>query len=139
MKKQLNRRIFIERSAKVMAGAGIVSAASCSPTVQAELGKLFIHHVFFWLKEPDNQDVRGKFEKAAKELVTVETILNHHIGIPAPTAREVIDSSYTYSVLTTYRNKDDQDIYQTHPKHLKFIEDCQDLWERVLVYDTVSI
>jgi hypothetical protein len=139
MKKKVNRRIFIERSAKGMAGAGILATASCSSPEKAELGKQFIHHVFFWLKEPDNQDARAKFEKAARELVTVETIIDHHIGVPAPTAREVIDSSYTYSVLTTYRNKDDQDIYQTHPKHLKFIEDCQDLWERVLVYDSVSI
>lgn len=139
MEKRVNRRIFIERSAKVMAGAGLVAAASCSSPEKAELGELFIHHVFFWLKEPDNQDARAKFEKAARELVTIETIIDHHIGVPAPTAREVIDSSYTYSVLTTYRNKDDQDIYQTHPKHLKFIEDCQDLWERVLVYDTVSV
>ena len=139
MKKKVNRRMFIERSAKVMAGAGLMTAASCSSPEKAELGKLFIHHVYFWLKEPDNQDARAKFEKAARELVTIETIIYHHIGVPAPTAREVIDSSYTFSVLTTYRNKGDQDIYQTHPKHLKFIEDCQDLWERVLVYDTVSI
>jgi hypothetical protein len=139
MEKRVKRRIFIERSVKVMAGAGLVAAASCSSPEKPELGKLFIHHVFFWLKDPENQDARTKFERAARELVTIETIIDHHIGVPAPSAREVIDSSYTYSVLTTYRNKDDQDIYQTHPIHLKFIEDCQDLWERVVVYDSVSI
>jgi hypothetical protein len=101
--------------------------------------KQFIHHVFFWLKKPVTIAVREKFENALKELVTVETIVSYHLGLPASTNREVIDSSYTYSLLTTYKNKKDQDIYQTHPKHLKFIEDCQELWEKVVVYDSVKI
>ena len=139
MKKQLNRRIFIEKSTKGMAGAGLLAAASCSKEEQKGLGKLFVHHVYFWLKDPVNQEARAKFEKAARELVTVEKIVDYHIGVPAPTNRDVIDTSYTYSILSTYRSKEDQDIYQTHPKHLKFIEECQDLWEKVVVYDSVSI
>jgi hypothetical protein len=99
----------------------------------------FIHHVFFWFKEPVKQAARKKFEKALRELVTIETITDYHLGIPAGTKRKVIDSSYTYSLFTTFRNKKDHDIYQSHPKHLKFIEDCGDLWEKVLVYDSVSI
>lgn len=138
MKKELNRRIFIERSAIGMAGAGLIAASSCS-TEKSGLGKLFVHHVYFWLKDPSNQEARARFEKAAKELVTVETIVDSHIGVPASTNRDVIDTSYTYSILSTYRSKEDQDIYQTHPKHLKFIEECQELWEKVVVYDSVSI
>jgi hypothetical protein len=99
---------------------------------------LFIHHVFFWLKEPVTPEVRVKFEKALKVLVTVETIVDNHLGVPATTNREVIDTSYSYSLLLTFKNKKDQDIYQTHPTHLKFIADCQDLWEKVVVYDSVS-
>jgi hypothetical protein len=101
--------------------------------------QLFIHHVYFWLKEPVNTEVRKKFEKALKELVTVATIVGYHLGVPAPTNRDVIDTSYTYSLLVTFKNKPDQDIYQTHPTHLKFIADCQDLWKKVVVYDSVSI
>ena len=83
--------------------------------------------------------MREKFEKALKELVSVGTIVDYHLGIPAPTDRGVIDNTYSYSLLTIFRNKEDQDIYQTHPTHLKFIEESQDLWEKVVVYDTVSI
>lgn len=100
---------------------------------------LFIHHVFFWFKNPLTQEVRVKFENALKKLVTVETIVDHHLGVPASTTREVIDTSYSYSLLVTFKNIKDQDIYQTHPTHLKFIADCQDLWEKVVVYDSVSI
>jgi hypothetical protein len=101
--------------------------------------KLFIHHVYFWLKKPLSQEIRNRFEKGLKKLVTVETIVDHHLGIPAATQRGVIDTSYTYSLLLTFKNKEDQDIYQTHPTHLKFIEECEDLWEKVVVYDSVSI
>jgi hypothetical protein len=139
MTNKIKRRKFIETSAKVMAAAGLVTAASCSPAQEKSLGQHFIHHVFFWLKQPVTPEIKNKFENALKQLVTVETIVDHHLGIPAGTSRDVIDSSYSYSLLTTFKNKADQDIYQTHPTHLKFIADCQDLWERVVVYDSVSI
>lgn len=80
-----------------------------------------------------------KFENGLKQLVTIETIVGKHIGTPASTNRGVIDSSYSYSLLLTFKNKEDQDIYQTHPTHLKFIEECEELWEKLVVYDSVSI
>ncbi len=103
------------------------------------LKNLFIHHVYFWLKNPVTPEVRGRFEKGLNNLVTIDTIVDYNIGVPAGTNREVIDGSYTYSLLVTFKNRKDQDIYQTHPTHLKFIEDCSSLWERVVVYDSVSI
>ncbi|MBK8881948.1 MAG: Dabb family protein [Bacteroidales bacterium] len=82
---------------------------------------------------------KTRFEEALKKLVTVETIVEMHLGVPASTRRDVVDRSYSYSLLTTFKSKEDQDIYQTHPTHLKFIEDCSDLWEKVVVYDSVVI
>jgi len=99
----------------------------------------FVHHVYFWLKKPITSEVRVIFENGLKELVTIETIVDHHLGAPAPTNRNVIDTSYTYSLLVIFRNKKDHDSYQSHPTHLKFIADCQDLWEKVIVYDSVSL
>jgi hypothetical protein len=98
----------------------------------------FIHHVYFWLKKPVTADVRKQFEEGLQKLIKVETIVNHHLGIPAGTNRDVIDGSYNYSLLLTFRNREDQDIYQNHPIHLKFIEENSALWERVVVYDTIS-
>jgi Stress responsive A/B Barrel Domain len=99
----------------------------------------FVHHVFFWLKKPLTKDVRNKFEKALNELVTIETIVAKHLGTPATTDRGVIDSSYSYSLLLIFNSKEDQDIYQTHPTHLKFIADCEDLWEKIVVYDSIRL
>jgi hypothetical protein len=139
MKYNIGRREFIGKTAAGVAGAGVLAASSCAAPAESGLGKNFVHHVFFWLKQPVTPENRIKFENALKELVTIEVIMDYHIGIPAGTSRDVIDGTYSYSVLTINKSKEDQDNYQTHPKHLKFIEDCQDLWEKVVVYDSVSI
>ncbi len=139
MKKKQNRRSFIAATAKGMAAAGLLTASSCAGSGKCLTEDLFIHHVFFWLKQPVTQEMRSKFEGELKKLVTVETIADYHLGVPAPTGRDVIDNTYSYSLLTVFRNKADQDVYQTHPTHLKFIEESQDLWERVVVYDSVGI
>ncbi len=99
----------------------------------------FVHHVFFWFNKPVSKKDKERFEAALKKLVTIETIVEMHLGVPATTRREVVDRSYTYSLLTTFKNKEDQDIYQNHPIHLKFIDECSDLWENVVVYDSVTI
>jgi hypothetical protein len=99
----------------------------------------FVHHVYFWFKKPVSKNERTRFETALKKLVTIETITGMHLGVPASTRREVVDRSYTYSLVTTFNSKADHDIYQTHPTHLKFIDECSDLWEKVVVYDSVSI
>ena len=139
MKKKQNRRSFIGATAKGMAAAGLLTASSCAGSGKCLTEDLFIHHVFFWLKQPVTQEMRSKFEGELKKLVTVETIADYHLGVPAPTGRDVIDNTYSYSLLTVFKNKADQDVYQTHPTHLKFIEESQDLWERVVVYDSVGI
>jgi hypothetical protein len=139
MSNTLNRRDFIGTSSKGIAAAGIAVAGSGSLVKVNNLEKLFIHHVYFWLKKPVTPANKEKFEKALKELMKIETIVDFHIGIPAGTSRDVIDSSYSYSLLVTFKDSEGQDIYQPHPIHQKFIADCQDLWEKVVVYDSISI
>jgi hypothetical protein len=139
MSNKIKRRNFIGTSAKGVAAAGLLTAASCANIQTGSLENVFVHHVYFWLKEPVTKENRTKFENALKELVKVETIVDKHLGVPASTSRDVIDGSYSYSLLVTFKNLEDQQIYQTHPIHLKFIADCEDLWERVVVYDSVSI
>ena len=73
------------------------------------------------------------------DLLKVETIKMSHVRIPAATEeRGVIENSYTYSYMVMFDSLDDQDIYRKHPFHLKFIEDNSDLWNKVVVYDSVD-
>ena len=104
-----------------------------------EINKSFVHHVYFWLNNPDNKEDLQKLIVGLQELSTVPQISAFHIGVPAPTDREVIDKSYAVSWLNIFSSEEDEKIYQTHPMHLKFIETCSPLWRKVVVYDSVHI
>jgi len=137
--KRVNRRNFIEKSTLGIAGASLFSLSSCHAAQNNCLDSRFVHYVLFWLKEPMDSEKRTRFEEALEELVTIETIVDFHLGIPVPSERDIVDDSFTYSLLISFRNKDGHDIYQKHPTHLKFAKDCEDLWERVVVYDSVNM
>ena len=100
---------------------------------------IFYHHVFFWLEKPASTEDRNKLIEGLTKLSAVKTIQHFHIGKPASTNRDVIDSSYSISWLLEFANDSDQASYQTDPIHLKFVEDCKHLWKKVVVYDSVSI
>lgn len=100
----------------------------------------FVHVVFFWLKEPENQEARQKFETSLKTFISKSSyVQSTHIGTPADTNRPVIDRSYTYCLIATFTSKEEQDKYQVEPVHLKFIEESKDLWEKVVVYDSIKM
>ena len=94
--------------------------------------------VFFWLVD-DSSEVRMKFLKELTLFIDqVDEIKKVHVGPPADTDRDVIDNSYSYSLLVTFDSKKEHDIYQDHAAHKKFIENASSLWEKVLVYDSVK-
>ena len=99
----------------------------------------FAHIVFFWLKNPNNQEDRTAFEASLTNFINQsEFIKTKHIGKPASTSRGVIDTSYTYCLSLTFDNKAMQDKYQDEPNHKKFIAESENLWEKVIVYDSVN-
>lgn len=100
---------------------------------------IFVHHVYFWLKNPGSKPDKDKLVEGLQKLSKVKTIKMFHIGQPANTNREVIDRSYTVSWLVLFDNKADQDSYQTDPIHLKFVEECSSLWNKVVVYDSEDV
>lgn len=98
---------------------------------------LFVHHVFFWLKNPGNQVDKAALIKGLEELTTLPTIKTYHIGTPAPTDRAVIDSSYSVSWLLIFDSIEDEASYQNDPIHHAFVDKCKHLWARVVVYDSI--
>ncbi len=102
--------------------------------------KLLTHHVFFWLKNPQSKEELNKLLQGLQTLKTIETVLKIHIGVPALTeARSVVDAGFSASELLFFKNIEDQKIYQDHPVHKKFIEDCSHLWNKVIVYDSIDV
>jgi hypothetical protein len=99
---------------------------------------MFIHHVYFWLYNSESEADKKSLIKGLQKLSKISTIKSFHIGEPATTRRDVIDSSYSVSWLLYFETPADQGSYQTDPIHLKFVQDCKHLWKKVVVYDTVN-
>lgn len=103
-----------------------------------ELEGGFFHMVFFWLVD-DSPGVEENFIQELNHFIAqVDEIKKVHVGPPADTDREVIDNTYSFSLVVTFDSKKEHDIYQEHPAHKKFIENASSLWKKVLVYDSVK-
>jgi hypothetical protein len=100
---------------------------------------MFVHVVNFWLNKNLSDAERQQFVKGVKTLGTIDTCTTFNVGTPAKTDRPVIDNSYDYCLLTIFNDIEGHDVYQVHPTHLKFIDECKHLWEKVLIYDSETI
>lgn len=99
---------------------------------------IFIHHVYFWLNNAGSIEDRNLLIEGLQKLSGAPTIKEFHIGVPANTNRDVIDTSYAVSWMLIFATDADQESYQVEPMHFKFIEECSHLWSKVVVYDAVD-
>ena len=130
-----NRRKFLTTTAAL--GAGL--AASAIPFQDKKIKNQVIHHVFFWLKNPSSKEDLNKLIEGLRTLEKIETVRKIHIGVPASTeVRPVVDNSFSASEILFFDDLEGQKTYQDHPIHLKFIENCSGLWQKVIVYDVVD-
>lgn len=98
-----------------------------------------VHHVFFWLKNPQSKEDLKALLAGIRTLEKIETVRGLHVGVPASTEkREVVDNSYSASELLFFDDVEGQNAYQVHPIHQKFVQDCAHLWSKVVVYDATS-
>ena len=105
-----------------------------------DFDKNFTHVVYFYLNNPDNPEDRSAFENSLKKFLDNSLYAKtKFIGIPAETPRDVVDNSYTYSLIQTFPSKEIHNKYQEEPAHLVFIEESSHLWKKVQVYDSVGI
>lgn len=136
----MKRRKFITTSIALAASA---AAVSTSPTLAMDKNKekkQLLHHVFFWLKNPDSKEDLNKLIGGLETLRKIETVKKLHIGVPASTEkRPVVDSSYSVSELMVFDDVEGQNAYQVHPLHTKFVEQYSSLWDRVVVYDSIDV
>ena len=125
------RRTFI-------AAATTVAVTNAGAAAVSNFPKL-VHHVFFWLKNPESKEDLAKLLAGLRTLAQIETVRGTHFGVPASTEkRDVVDNSYSASEILMFDDTAGQKVYQDHPIHQKFVADCSHLWERVVVYDAIS-
>lgn len=116
------------------------SVFSQGDTEMKEFDSNFSHSVFFWLKNPDNAAERAAFETSLKKFLSQSAYAKtKFIGTPPKTSRDVVDGSFTYSLVLSFESPQAQQAYQDEPAHKVFIEESSDLWTKVIVYDSFGI
>ncbi|HLF44808.1 MAG TPA: Dabb family protein [Chitinophagaceae bacterium] len=134
--KQITRGAFLTTAISLTGGA-IATAMPLQSTVDK---KQLVHHVFFWLKNPDSIIDRDKLVEGIKSLEKIESIRRLHIGIPASTEkRDVVDNSWQVSEIMFFDDEAGQKIYQEHPVHQAFVKNYSHLWDKVIVYDVAEV
>ncbi|MBO9595768.1 MAG: Dabb family protein [Niabella sp.] len=132
-KRTHTRRRFIKNAAVLAASSTVIGQRPEAPRQQV------IHHVFFWLKNPDAAADKKELIAGLKTLKAIPQVRQLLIGTPASTVkRDVVDNSFQVSELMYFNNTRDQDDYQVHPLHKAFVEKYSHLWERVVVYDMIT-
>lgn len=100
----------------------------------------FAHVVYFWFNNPDNESDKTRFEASLnKFLANSKYAKTNFVGIPPKAVRDVVDDSFTYNLIVTFESAEAQENYQNEEAHLIFIEECKDLWKKVIVYDAQGI
>jgi hypothetical protein len=99
---------------------------------------MFVHAVYFWLRDDLSKRDRETFRAGLKSLVSIEGVRHGYIGKPAATDRPVIDRSYSASLVLVFDDEAAQEAYQVHPVHDRFREECGTFWTTVRIYDSVS-
>ena len=106
-----------------------------SDNLAAQSGQI-IHHVFFWLNNPDSESDKQQLIEGLNTLGSIDEVKVLLVGKPASTIkREVVDNSFDVSELMIFDSVEAQDAYQVHPIHTEFVQSYSHLWERVVVYD----
>ncbi len=132
---QSKRRTFLKRLGGLAAVLALpVSLKAGKPeTMEGN----FVHAVFFWLVNEDDKTKKAFLKELRKFIDNVDVIRSQHIGTPADTDREVIDNTYSFSLILSFDSKKEHDEYQEHQLHKDFIANASSLWEKVLVYDSL--
>lgn len=100
----------------------------------------FAHTVYFWLTNPNNHEDRIAFETSLQKFLNNSKYAKtKFIGIPPRASRDVVDGSFTYSLIVTFESAEIQQRYQDETPHKLFVQESSKLWTKVIVYDSKGV
>ena len=141
--KSIARRNFLKKTTQsLVVGSGIAALGSqAAEAATPQALPSFSHHVFFWLKDPEDKKAYEQLLAGLKGLGKIKQIKQAHIGKASINEfdKPVTDASYTFSALLLFATKADEEAYLVHPLHKAFIEANKHLWSKVVVYDSIAL
>lgn len=95
------------------------------------------HSVFFWLDESLSSKQKQEFEGGMRALFDIDVVKAGSYGSAATTPeRPVTNNDFDYALFLEFENVEDHNIYQTHPDHQVFIDQCSQWFKTVKIFDT---
>jgi hypothetical protein len=100
---------------------------------------MFVHTVYFWLKSDLTAAQHQACIDGIKSLIGIKTVRFGHFGKPASTDRPVIERGYTYALVVAFDDQAGHDFYQEVDVHDRFRKNCGTFWQKVVIYDSVTL
>ena len=135
----MKRKEFIVETVLTEASGTTLAKQNKSANIELKKGNI-IHNVYFWLKDGISKTEEADFLKYFDLLAKIPLVQTLNYGTAAPTTeREVVDHSYSYNLIITFKNLEDITEYGNHPDHAAGAEQFKKYWQRVEVKDTIII
>lgn len=117
-----------------------VALVFCLPKPSVGAEPQLAHMVYFKLKERNYKAKERLVIACKKHLSGHDGTVYFSVGVLASDLkREVNDVDFDVALNLVFRNKAAHDKYQTHPRHLRFIEENKDSWAEVRVFDSYLV
>lgn len=94
------------------------------------------HCVFFSLVEPTDEARKKLVAACHRHLTGHPGEVSFSVGTLSDLARSVNDRDYDVALMIVFEDRAAHDVYQTAPRHLKFIEENKAGWKKVRVFDS---
>ena len=135
----MKRKEYIAGAVLTAASGTALAKSQRSESLALKKGNI-VHNVYFWLKDGIYTTEEADFLQYFELLAKIPLVQTLSYGKPAPTPkREVVDHSYSYHLILTFKNIDDINAYGNHPEHAAGAEKFKKYWKRVEVKDTIII
>lgn len=95
------------------------------------------HMVFFTLADDSEENRKTLIQACHRHLSGHQGAVYFSVGaIAEELQREVNDQSFDVALHLVFADREAHDRYQTHPRHLRFIDQNKHLWSAVRVFDS---
>tara|TARA_R110002049_G_scaffold72490_3_gene187294 strand:+ start:69956 stop:70264 length:309 start_codon:yes stop_codon:yes gene_type:complete len=94
------------------------------------------HHVFFTLKDRSDESAEKLIAACEKYLDDHDGLVDFSVGTREKELNRPVNGDYDVSLHVIFQDRAAHDAYQTAERHLKFIEEQQDSWASVQVFDS---
>ena len=98
---------------------------------------MIAHNVYFTLHDRSPAAQAKLLDECRMYLTGHAGLMSFSCGVMDPSFdRDVNDRDYDVSLHMLFGTRDEHDIYQTAPRHMKFVEANKATWAKVRVFDS---